>query len=284
MQASRDVLRPGAAFLRRRKIPRRSSPCRARPCHEPGLRAAGLRSEQPRANCTEKFSGIFARPGGVAARIRRRAAARNFGHTPNQAVSPPERNGTMKTRTAAPVLITASLVVLMSGCAGAAAQGGQVSDDLRPAANAAAVGLARGHVIVRDDISPTPHVRGARSRRERVRAGRRRRAGLARQFSADARREFHATSPQQAVDVTTAWSADARRELHAGQPGHRRAAVQRRAIRELKRGRAGRRAAAVIQRGGHPRAEGQRARRRDRCRHAGRHASAHTPRHKPPPA
>ena len=44
----------------------------------------------------------------------------------------------MNTRTAAPVVLIVSLVVLMSGCAGAAAQGGQVRDDLSPVDNAAA--------------------------------------------------------------------------------------------------------------------------------------------------
>ena len=60
----------------------------------------------------------------------------------------------MNTRTAAPVILTVSLVVLMSGCASAAAQGGQVRDDLRPAANAAALGIARGHVIAQEELSP----------------------------------------------------------------------------------------------------------------------------------
>ena len=90
----------------------------------------------------------------------------------------------MNRKTAATVIITASLVVLMSGCAGVAAQGGQVYDDLSPAGNAAIMGLARGHVIVRDNLSN------------------------------EAQRELHAQSPvrQQPVSV---WSSDARREFHA---------------------------------------------------------------------
>ena len=104
----------------------------------------------------------------------------------------------MNTKTAAPVIITASLVVLMSGCAGAAAQGGQVHDDLSPAANAA-IGLAHGHVIVRDDLSPT---RGSHLR--------------------------------QSVELaTTSWSDAARREFHA-QPSTVEQAFSFAAMRELK--------------------------------------------------
>ena len=53
---------------------------------------------------------------------------------------------------AAPVVITASLMVLMSGCAGAAAQGGQVRDDLRPAAKAASQVFTRDRVVVADRL------------------------------------------------------------------------------------------------------------------------------------
>jgi len=117
----------------------------------------------------------------------------------------------MNTRTAAPVLITVSLVVLMSGCAGAAAQGGQVHDFLSPEGNAAAVGLARGHVIVDDEL--------ANLVAQRVEAAIERAAQpqSQRSMSAEARREFHATAPQQAVGVTP-WSAEARREFHATAP------------------------------------------------------------------
>ena len=51
----------------------------------------------------------------------------------------------MNTRTAAPLLIISSLAVLLTGCGGQAGQGGR---------DGAAVGLARGHVIVMDDLSP----------------------------------------------------------------------------------------------------------------------------------
>ena len=113
----------------------------------------------------------------------------------------------MNARTAAPVIAIASLVVLMSGCAGVAAQGGQVRDDLRPAANAASViGLAQGQVIVRDDLSPT-------------RVENRITARMAEQavqgpveFSADARRELHS---QAVVQGPVEFSADVRRELHS---------------------------------------------------------------------
>ena len=115
----------------------------------------------------------------------------------------------MNTRTAAPVILTVSLVVLMSGCAGAAAQGGQVQDFLSPAANAAAVGLARGHVIVHDDLSRNrvSDALEAASVQAAVEAD------AARAFSAEARRELHSQSVE--TDATRAFSADARRELHS---------------------------------------------------------------------
>ncbi|MGW4929353.1 hypothetical protein ACWEOH_09385 [Agromyces sp. NPDC004153] len=113
----------------------------------------------------------------------------------------------MNARTAAPVIAIASLVVLMSGCAGVAAQGGQVRDDLRPAANAAAViGLGRGEVIVRDDLSPT-RVENRITARMAEQA-----AQAPREFSADALRELHS---QPVVQGPVEFSADARRELHS---------------------------------------------------------------------
>ncbi|WP_448811601.1 hypothetical protein [Agromyces bauzanensis] len=116
----------------------------------------------------------------------------------------------MTTRIAAPVIATVSLVVLMSGCAGAAATGGVVRDDLRPAENAAAMGLARGHVIVRDDLSPS---RG----QDRFPAGSVEQAVQAEvspPWTAEARRELHA----QAVTTERAFSAAAIRELKSGAP------------------------------------------------------------------
>jgi hypothetical protein len=111
----------------------------------------------------------------------------------------------MNTRKAAPVIVTMSLVVLMSGCAGAAAQGGQVQDYLGPAANAAELGLARGHVIVRDDLSPTrvENRRAAESAPQAVKEQ------GPRAWSAEARRELHA----KAAMVEQGFSADVIREL-----------------------------------------------------------------------
>lgn len=97
----------------------------------------------------------------------------------------------MNTKTAAPVLITVSLVVLLSGCAGAAAtQGASVRDDLSPAANAQ-LGIARGHVIVRDDLSP---------------------------IKADALRELKGSVPQAQRTTSAPFSADAMRELKGSVP------------------------------------------------------------------
>jgi len=115
----------------------------------------------------------------------------------------------MHTKMAATVAITASLAVLMSGCAGAAALGGQVRDDLRPAANAAVMGLARGHVIVRDDLSPT-RIENRITAESVARAVE---AESARSFSADARRELHAQQPAQSVTVEQPFSAEVWREL-----------------------------------------------------------------------
>ena len=134
----------------------------------------------------------------------------------------------MNRKTAAPVILTASLVVLMSGCAGAAAQGGQVGDDLRPAAIAAELGLARGHVVVREGLTPTRVTEESITQAVQQDA--------ARAWSAEARREFHAQQSVQPQSAT-AWSAEARREFHAQQP----AAVTSRtlspeAIREMKAG------------------------------------------------
>ena len=138
----------------------------------------------------------------------------------------------MNARMAAPVILTVSLVVLMSGCAGAAAQGGQVNDYLRPAENAAALGIARGHVIAQEELSPNQVVADRVERAIEQAA----QSDAARSFSADARRELHSQAAQseaapsfsadarrelhsQPVEqATVRWSPDARRELHAGQP------------------------------------------------------------------
>lgn len=135
----------------------------------------------------------------------------------------------MNRKTAAPVILTASLVVLMSGCAGAAAQGGQVSDDLSPLANAAEVGLARGHVVVREDLSPTrvENRMAALAAEQTVQE--------ARGFSADARRELH-SQPQQSVTAEQPFSAEVWRELKGIAPVTAQKPFSADAIRELKAG------------------------------------------------
>ena len=136
----------------------------------------------------------------------------------------------MHTRMAATVAITASLAVLMSGCAGAAALGGQVRDDLRPAANAAVMGLARGHVIVRDDLSPN-RIENRITAESVARAVE---AESARSFSADARRELHAQQPVQSVTVEQPFSAEVWRELKGIAPVTAEQPFSAEAIRELK--------------------------------------------------
>jgi hypothetical protein len=119
----------------------------------------------------------------------------------------------MNTRKAASVIIIGSLAVLMSGCAGVAAPCGQVQDYLGPAANAAELGLARGHVIVRDDLSPTrvENRRTAESAPRAVEQG-------PSAWTADARREFHAQPPVQSVTVERPFSAEVWRELKGSAP------------------------------------------------------------------
>jgi hypothetical protein len=134
----------------------------------------------------------------------------------------------MNRKAAAPVILTVSLVVLMTGGAAAAAHGAQVQDDLRPAANAAILGLARGHVILRDDLSPTggfgPLTAG--SIVEPVQSD------ATRAWSAEARREFH-SEPSVSAGIAAAWTARAKRESHA-QPNTVGRAFSPAAIRELK--------------------------------------------------
>jgi len=135
----------------------------------------------------------------------------------------------MHTKMAATVAITASLAVLMSGCAGAAALGGQVRDDLRPAANAAVMGLARGHVIVRDDLSPN-RIENRITAESVARAVE---AESARSFSAEARRELHA-QPVQSVTVEQPFGAEVWRELKGIAPDTVEQPFSAEAIRELK--------------------------------------------------
>ena len=134
----------------------------------------------------------------------------------------------MNARTAAPIAVIASLVVLMSGGAAAhGAQGGQVHDDLSPLANAAAVALARGHVVVKDDLSPTR----VQNRITALMADQAVQERSARSFSADARRELHS---QQVTVGQAPFSADARRELHSQQVTVEQAPFSADVIRELK--------------------------------------------------
>ena len=120
----------------------------------------------------------------------------------------------MNTRKAAPAIAVLSLVVLMSGCAGAAAQGGQVRDDLSPAGNSAIVGLARGHVIVRDNLSPLAKSAQQEPVAQAVPSD------AQRAWSAEARREFHAqtSASSSASTVAKPFSAAAMRELKADAP------------------------------------------------------------------
>lgn len=134
----------------------------------------------------------------------------------------------MNTRKAAPVIVTMSLVVLMSGCAGAAVQSGQVQDYLRPAANAAELGLARGHVIVRDDLSPT-RVENRRTAESAPQAVKEQGPSA---WSAEARRELHA----QTTTVEQGFSPAAMRELKGSAPVTAEQPFSAEAIRELKAG------------------------------------------------
>jgi len=119
----------------------------------------------------------------------------------------------MHTRMAAPVLIvTASLMVLTSGCAGAAAHDAEVRDDLGPAAQSAALSLARGHVVERGDLT-VGSVVADRIERAIERAAQ---ADAARAQSADARRELH--SQPEAGAAVSPFSAAAIRELKGSAP------------------------------------------------------------------
>ena len=110
----------------------------------------------------------------------------------------------MNTKPAAPVIFTVSLVVLIGGGAGTAAWGGPVSDDR---ASTQVVGIVRGHVVVRDDLSP---IRGLvdpnAGTLERV-------VPQSGAFSAEALRELH--SQGVAPQTVPGFTADARRELHS---------------------------------------------------------------------
>ena len=117
----------------------------------------------------------------------------------------------MNTRFAAPVFATVSLAVLLTGCAGAAAQGGHVRDDLSPLGGAAALGIARGQVIVKDDLSPLAATAEDRVAQAAEQAAQAVVGGTG--WGAEARRELHA--PGFRADAPRAFSAEARRELHS---------------------------------------------------------------------
>jgi hypothetical protein len=110
----------------------------------------------------------------------------------------------MNTKPAAPVIFTVSLVVLIGGGAGTAAWGGPVSDDR---SSTQVVGIVRGHVVVRDDLSPLrAFVEPNAGTLEAV-------VPQSGAFSAEALRELH--SQGVAPQAVPEFSADARRELHS---------------------------------------------------------------------
>lgn len=115
----------------------------------------------------------------------------------------------MNTRIAAPVVAAVSLAALLSGCAGAAVQAAPVRDDLSPIAGAAALGIARGHVIVKDDLSPLASAAEDRVARVAEQAAQ----AVVGGWSAEARRELHAQPAR--ADAARGFSAEARRELHS---------------------------------------------------------------------
>lgn len=122
----------------------------------------------------------------------------------------------MNTRKAMPVIVTASLVVLLSGCAGAAGAGSTVRDDLGPAANAAVeAGQVRGDATVRDDVSPlSQRALSARARQE-LHA---KQVEPAHGFSPEAIRELKSGSPQAQTVSAHGFSSEAIREMKAGAP------------------------------------------------------------------
>lgn len=110
----------------------------------------------------------------------------------------------MNTRKAAPVIFTMSLVVLIGGGAGTAALGAPVRDDRSPTI----VGFARGHVIVKDDLSPIRNAGGVLGITTSTPQGT--------QFSADVLRELHSRGP--APQSVPGFSAEVLRELKGSAP------------------------------------------------------------------
>ncbi|GGI46492.1 hypothetical protein BCL57_001208 [Agromyces flavus] len=111
----------------------------------------------------------------------------------------------MNTKHAAPVVFTVSLVVLIGGGAGTAAWGGPgpVRDD----GGATVVGFARGHVIVKDDLSPI------RSSADILSAATVRTPQTVQGLSNEALRELHSQGP--APQSVPEFSNEALRELHS---------------------------------------------------------------------
>ncbi|GAA1060459.1 hypothetical protein GCM10009573_18860 [Agromyces bracchium] len=116
------------------------------------------------------------------------------------------------------MILTGSLVMLIGGGTASAAWGGPVREDRVPSA----VGLARGQVIVRDDLSPAATGESVSSIFEGL--------GQVQGFSAEARRELHAVTQPSSV---TPFSADVRRELHSVVVPTEQGAISADARREL---------------------------------------------------
>ena len=117
----------------------------------------------------------------------------------------------MNTAPAAAAAIAATVGLLISGSAGAAAAEIQ---------GASEVGIAHG-TVVRDDL---PRAASERSIREAVERG---------AWTRDALREFHASLPTQSAGRVE-WSAEVLRELKGGAPAAAGATFTADAMRELK--------------------------------------------------
>ena len=109
----------------------------------------------------------------------------------------------MNTRTAVSLIAISSLAVLLTGCGGAAGHAGR---------DAAAIGLARGSVIVKDDLALAERPFSAEVWRE-LKADAPRVAEQS--FSAEVWRELKADAPRVAEQ---SFSAEVWRELKADAP------------------------------------------------------------------
>ena len=125
----------------------------------------------------------------------------------------------MNTRTAASLVLISSLAMLLTGCGGATGQAGR---------DAAVVGLARGDVIVKDDLSAARESFSAEVRRELKGSAPR----VAEQsFSAEVRRELKGSAPRVAEQ---SFSAEVRRELKGSAPRVAEQSFSAEVWRELK--------------------------------------------------